>query len=120
MRTRAALSAVAVAILAACADGLFGPDRPKVGDLNVSAEITGLDRLTGYSVKVDIQSPRTIAVGEVLVVRGLGIGRHTVTLSNIVDNCTLDGANPREIEIAANGVTPLHLAFTCRARTGSA
>lgn len=113
-----AAAITAVSLIGIACDGPMGPERLTFGDISVGATATGLDQLLVFTVQVDSSMSQPAAVGANAIFHALTAGSHRLKIDGVPDNCTLDGQNPRVIEVSAEVLTPITLAFTCVARNG--
>lgn len=94
------------------------PPPPTTGDLTVTTNTTGqnLDP-DGYTVTVDGSNSQSIATNSSSGVTfpGLPAGNHPVALSGVASNCTVSGANPRTVSVAAGTGGSTVFAVTCTA-----
>jgi Tol biopolymer transport system component len=109
---RGMTAAALLVLLAACDGGGTGPEQP--GSVQVTVATTGrvLDR-DGYSVSVDGGPPVTVQANGSATLPGLTPGAHTVEISGIAGNCTLDGGASRSVTVQENAATPLAVAVQC-------
>ena len=107
---------VLVTLLVGCSDDPSSPpDKPATSTLRVTVSTSGDDAdADGYLVLVDQgQSSRVPSNGSVTF-EGLGVGRHTVDLTEVAANCVVDGGSSVVVTISSPGVaagTDLHV--TC-------
>ncbi|MFL5459423.1 MAG: hypothetical protein ACJ8AY_01965 [Gemmatimonadales bacterium] len=96
--------------------GLDGdPTGLNEGTLEVLASTTGSDPdPDGYTLTVDNGAPQSLPSNGADTVASLSTGTHTVTLAGLAPNCLLDGENPRNVEIAASGMTSLQFHIACQ------
>jgi hypothetical protein len=67
----------------------------------------------GYAVSLDQGSPQPIGSSGDLTLSGLAAGAHTVELSGVAANCTLQGTNPQTATVVAGQSTDLTFTVTC-------
>jgi hypothetical protein len=67
----------------------------------------------GYTVSLDQGTPQPIGTSGELTLGGLAAGAHTVGLSGVAANCTLQGDNPRTATVVAAQLTELTFSVTC-------
>ena len=118
LRMRSALF-LGVALLAL---GCSGSDStgPSTGNVQVSASTTGADLdPDGYTVAVDGGAGRSLAVNGTVTFSQLSAGDHTVTLSGIAANCTVEGQNPDHVSVNSAATTQLTVHVSCTATTGA-
>jgi len=87
---------------------------PPTGSLTVNASTSGgnLDP-DGYTVTVDGGTSQVVSVNGSVTFDGLTEGNHTVSLSGVAGNCTLAGANPRSVFVAAGGTASTTYSVSC-------
>src|SRR5687768_8477102 len=84
------MAAVLVLQSTGCADSQVGPE---VSALSVSVIVSGVDTHQGFLISLDGHEPRPVPEAG-FIFRSIASGRHTLTLSGLRENCSLDGANP--------------------------
>ncbi len=76
------------------------------GAVSVRAATSGIDvDPSGYGVKIDGGAVRALAANGFITFEGVAEGDHTVTLSDIADNCTLNDVNPATVHVSIGGLT---------------
>jgi hypothetical protein len=89
--------------------------------LRISTATSGVEiDADGYIVSVDSRVPQPIASNATLTTEGVSEGSHTVELSGLASNCTVEGENPRSVVVEAGATTPVAFVITCSPSTGSA
>src|SRR5713101_8438506 len=78
----------------------------------------GADTTSHYSVGVDGGTSRLIASNASIMIDGLSVGSHTVTLAGTPGNCTVD-QNPQTVTISAGAMATVPFAVGCVTLTGS-
>ncbi|HEX5962332.1 MAG TPA: hypothetical protein VFY42_01305, partial [Gemmatimonadales bacterium] len=73
----------------------------------------------GYAFAVDGGATQPVGTSAAATVAAIAAGDHTVTLSGVAGNCTVQGTNPRAVTVAAGGTAEVAFAVTCAAATGS-
>ena len=82
--------------------------------LRLTTSTTGPDvDSNGYAFSLDENPASSIGVNASLTLNGLAPGEHTLRVSGIAENCSLDGDNPRSLTLSAELVTEAVLAITC-------
>jgi hypothetical protein len=105
-----------VAVAACDSDALSGFAGPT---LEITVTTTGAEPdPDGYTIQVDAEPARVIESATPLQVHNLQPGNHTVFVAAIADNCVVDGANPRSVQVETEGTTTVTIAVVCAARTG--
>jgi Tol biopolymer transport system component len=84
------------------------------GALRIASVTTGFrPDSDGYQVAVDQRAPQAIAAAGSVFVTGLPPGSHRVRLSDIADECTLDGENPATATLQAGHTAEVVFRLTC-------
>lgn len=87
---------------------------PATGGVRVSASTGGVSPdPDGYSVTVDGDEGRPIAVNGSAAVPDLPAGEHSIGLAGVAGNCTVAGANPRAVTVVASAVVVLDFTVEC-------
>jgi hypothetical protein len=93
---------------------------PDTGALHITTSTTGADQdADGYSFTIDQGAPQNIDASGQATVGNLSAGKHTVQLSGIADNCTVQGDNPRSVTVSADGTTEVPFDVSCTATSGA-
>src|SRR3989442_12415097 len=107
---------VGLATLASMAVACSEPLAPRIGDVRLTVATSGADLdPDGYSVVLDGGAGLAVAVNDSRTISGLSAGRHSALLSGLAPNCTVGGANPRDIEVGTRETTQLSFAVSCAA-----
>jgi hypothetical protein len=69
----------------------------------------------GFTLTVDGGDPRLVSRGGSITLDGLAQGTHTVLLSGIAANCSVQGDNPRSVLVGADGGATLSFTVACEA-----
>ncbi len=94
---------------------------PLTGTLEVGAETSGSDvDSDGYGVAIDGDSSLPLDVDGSLAPLELRVGSHDVELTDVADNCTVAGENPRTVPIETDAVTSITFQVECDPTTASA
>lgn len=113
------LISAATAIAIACG-GENALDVPTTGTLELTTSTTGIEPdLDGYTVQIDAQPAEPIAPSGSLQKTGIEAGDHTILLGGVAANCTVAGANPRNVSVTAGETTPVPFHVICNATSGS-
>lgn len=109
-RTGAVL--VAGVLSLSCGDDT-GPTGP--GDLLTSTASTGSDvDPDGYVVDIDDGARlEPVESNGSVTITGLSPGTHSVALTQVATNCTVNGANPRSVSVASGGTASTTFVVTC-------
>ena len=104
--------AVLLALAVACSDPLI----VRIGDVRLSVATTGADLdPDGYAIALDGGAGLAVAVNDTRMLPGLAAGSHSFLLSGLAANCTLAGANPRDIDVGSHETTQVSFAVSCAA-----
>jgi predicted CXXCH cytochrome family protein len=91
--------ALAGVVATACGDD---EEVPTSGGLAVTTVTTGSNPdADGYAVTVDGTGVGSVDVNGVLSAQNISAGNHSVALTDVAANCSVDGLNPREVAITA-------------------
>lgn len=84
------------------------------GTLTVATETTGEEPdPDGYAVSVDGDEGRAIGINATLSLPDLTPGDHSIGLTGIAANCTLEGDNPRPATVVADAAVAVTFVLTC-------
>ncbi len=106
------------------AASMAGPTRFDVGCVSagnvfVSASTTGVDLAPdGYTVTVDGSASQPLGTNGNVTLTGVPTGSHSVALSGIAANCSLNGLDPQPVTVTAGATAAVSFALNC-APTGS-
>src|SRR5438876_10576285 len=103
-----------LALLCVACDNATGPRSP--GRLAVTTRTTGLG-MASFMVAVDDARPRPVSPNDSISVDALSAGQHTVLLSQIPGNCTVQGPNPQVVVVADNATVRAAFQIQCVATT---
>jgi hypothetical protein len=78
----------------------------------VSTDGSDLDS-DGFSVTVDGGTARFVAPGGSVVLDSLSEGSHSVLLSGLVENCRVEGTNPRVVAVGPDGQAHVSFDVSC-------
>jgi len=90
--------------------------KTEFGIIRAATNTAGDDLDTdGYMVAVDGGSGQSIGVNATVTFPGIQVGSHSVTLSGLTENCSVDGSNPVSVSVAANATAQATFDVTCTA-----
>ena len=90
------------------------------GTLNLTTTTTGPDAdPTGYTISIDAGAAQAVGINATASIANLPAGPHSVALSGLAANCTLEGDNPRSVTVPLGGVGDVAFAVTCVPGSGS-
>ncbi|HEV8177988.1 MAG TPA: galactose oxidase-like domain-containing protein [Gemmatimonadales bacterium] len=93
---------------------------PGTGSLRVITTTSGPDAdADGYTLAVDGGAVQPIGANAPATLTNLVAGSHSVVLSGVAGNCTVDGGNSRSVAVVGGATTDLHFAIACVAITGT-
>lgn len=122
MSKRAFLAGCGALILASSAcgdDGGGGTDPGPVGDYSVLTSSSGDDLdPDGYDIRVNSNLAGIIGVNDSLEFPNRPADTYSVELTNIATNCTVNGDNPRLLQVIADSHTQTTFELTCVATAG--
>lgn len=107
------LIAPALLVLFAACDG-GGTESEPPGSVQLTASTTGraLDR-DGYSVSVDGGTAVPLQTNGTATIGSLTPGSHTLVISGVAPNCTLDGGASRTVTVQPQAAAPVTIAVQC-------
>ena len=92
---------IALVLSAGCGDD---PSGPSLANLVITTISTGADiDSDGYTVTVDNTLSQSIGATDSATFTDLATGDHSVELSGLADNCSVDGTNPRTVNVGGSG-----------------
>ena len=108
--TAAALVLVA---LTACDDD--DPAAPSTGEIEVTVATTGDGTDDdGYVVSLDDDEvTEDVEVDDTITLENVDDGSHTVELTDVAANCTVDGTNPRTVTVESGEQTDVTFNVAC-------
>jgi len=93
---------------------------PGAGTLRITTTTSGPDAdPDGYAIKLDGGADQPIPVNAETILSNLAPGAHSVELGGLSGNCTLQGANPRQVTVTSGATTDVPFAVTCNPTTGT-
>ena len=111
MRTALALS---LCLLTASACG--NPEGPTTGAIRITAAITGPTvAAPAYQVSIDGGAPVPIQADSSMVIDTAAPGDHSIQLTGIASNCTVDGPNPVTVKVTSGATASVNFDVTCLA-----
>ena len=113
---RVGLPAALAALTLSCGGDATGPRPlpPATGSLRLTAATTGGgDDANGYTFSLDGGAARRVSANGVVTLDTLASGGHVLTLGDLASGCTLDGPNPRGVNLAADAVTDVAVSVWC-------
>jgi Tol biopolymer transport system component len=91
-----------------------------VGSIRIATATTGADPdANGYSFALDGGPTQPIAINTATILSQIGVGLHSVSLSGVAANCTVQGTNPRAVTVAAGATADVSFAISCSGTTGA-
>ncbi|MFL5447671.1 MAG: Ig-like domain repeat protein [Gemmatimonadales bacterium] len=93
---------------------------PVVGSIHVRTTTTGTNPDDGYRFTVDGGSPQGIGASAEATVNNVATGSHTVALSDVASNCTVNGGSTRTVTVAGGQTAEAAFAIDCSAPRPSA
>src|SRR5439155_16072420 len=94
----------------------FGQSQPidSTGDLDVTTATTGSDLdPDGYTITADGTTSQSIGINGSVTFRGVSAGSHTVALSGVAPNCSVDGGNSQTVTVPSGGTGTTAFTITC-------
>jgi WD40 repeat protein len=111
------LSLLAVGILSCGDDDPSGPSETAV---RVTVGTTGSPAdPDGYAVSIDAGTPETVDINGSVTFEDLASGGHTLLLTGVAANCTVEGDNPRTVSVDAGEIAETTFSVACAPGTGT-
>jgi hypothetical protein len=121
-----AMRQVALSLLAAASTlpglscGGEGLAPPTTGDLEITTTTSGAEPdADGYAFTIDGGASQSIGLNATATVANVEASSHTVTLSGVAENCSVEGTNPRSVTVSAAATANVSFVIACTAATGS-
>jgi glucose/arabinose dehydrogenase len=95
------------------------PPPPPPGDLTVTTSTSGSNQPSGYTVTVDGSQSRAIGTNSSVTFTDVAAGSHSVALTNVAANCTLNSANPQTVTVPSGGTVTASFSASCTTPPGS-
>lgn len=88
--------------------------------LSVTTSTTGVELdPDGYSLVIDRSQNQPIGLNATLTLDRLSDGEHTLELSGLASNCSVEGQNPRPVNVTPGATVSVAFAITCTATGGT-
>ena len=113
----------AAVVTIGCSDS--NPAAPPIRDIEVTVttESASSDLMDpdGYTLTFDNHSGQSVSVNATVRISSVSNGRHLVLLGGVAPNCSVDGPNPRPVDVLAGEPQTVLITFTvhCAATTPS-
>jgi TolB protein len=89
---------------------------PTTGTIRVTTATGGLPAdPDGYALQLDSGSPQTIGASSSVTYDNVSVGTHTLTLSGLAGNCSVNGSNPRSVSVSGGATSDVTLDVGCAA-----
>jgi len=88
------------------------------GSLTVSTSTSGPDQPAGYTVTLDGSTSRSIGPTDNVTFSNLSPASHTVVLSSVPSNCSVNNGTSRTVTVSAGGTASTSFTITCASLTG--
>jgi probable HAF family extracellular repeat protein len=86
------------------------------GTLRITVATTGPDPdPDGYTFAVDGGATQPIGLNATATLTNVSVGAHRIRLSGLAENCSVDGANPRQVAITAGETATVSFSVNCPA-----
>jgi hypothetical protein len=89
--------------------------QPTTGTIHITTATTGSNPDDGYTVAVDGGASQAIGPNADVTVGNVTPGNHSVQLSDVAGNCTVQGTNPRSANVTAGSTTEVNFSISCPA-----
>ena len=106
--------ALSLCLLTASACG--NPEGPTTGAIRITAATTGPTvAAPAYQVSIDGGAPVPIPADSSMVIDTVAHGDHSIQLTGIASNCTVDGPNPVTVKVTSGTTASVRFDVTCLA-----
>ena len=86
------------------------------GSLQITSATSGASPdADGYTITLDGADRGTLVASGTVTLNGLSAGNHAVGLSGVVENCVVQGENPRQVSIVAGAQPTVSFEIACTA-----
>lgn len=89
--------------------------QPTTGTIHITTQTTGSNPDDGYTVAVDGGTSQAIGPNAEATIGNVTPGNHSVQLSDVAGNCTVQGTNQRSANVTAGSTTEVNFSITCSA-----
>ena len=87
---------------------------PTTGTIEVTTATTGSQPdPDGYTVSLDGAAGQPIGVNATLTISAVASGTHAILLAGLAPNCSVQGANPQQVTVAAGQTATVSFAVSC-------
>lgn len=109
---RGLIAPALLVLFAACDGGGTQPEQP--GSVQLTASTTGrvMDR-DGYSISVDGGAAVPVQANGTAAIPGLTPGAHTLAISGVAPNCTVEGGTSRTVTVQPQTAAPVAVTVQC-------
>ena len=88
---------------------------PPIRDIEVTVTTDGASSYMdtdGYTLSFDNQAGQSVSLNATVRFRSVSNGKHSLQLSGVAANCSVDGPNPRDVDVVAGAPTTVLITFT--------
>jgi hypothetical protein len=90
------------------------PPPPEKGSVTVTTATSGTDvDADGYTVTLDGGASQPISTNGTVTFNDVPVGDHSVTLSGVAANCSVDAANPQTVTVTAGNTASANFPVSC-------
>jgi len=87
---------------------------PSAGSIRITAATTGSDPdANGYRFSIDGGQSQSIASNATRTIGGVPAGAHTIQLSDVAGNCTVDNGSSRNVSVSPGAAAIVNFNVTC-------
>jgi len=83
------------------------------GDLVVTTSTSGSSQPTGYTVTLDGSQSQAIESNGSVAFTNVAAGSHSVALTDVAANCTLNSSNPQTVTVPSGGTATVAYSVSC-------
>lgn len=92
---------------------------PQSAAISVTVHVAGLYPFDGFQIQVDGRAMTLLKSEASLVVRGLSLGSHTVSVVGLPSTCHSDGANPATVQTSSADLSAVEFHVSCFTTDGA-
>lgn len=89
-------------------------NEPTTGAIEVITKTTGKDKDDGYTITANGTNNTSADSSDTVYLTGLEEGSYDIELSNIAENCSPDGKNPRRVNVTSGDTTSTAYSINCK------
>jgi Tol biopolymer transport system component len=95
-----------------------GNSDSSTGTVEVTTATSGNDQDNSYTIVVG-NNQENISANETITINDVDEGSYDAELTDVAENCSVDGSNPKSVDVTAGETTTVSYDISCEAKTGS-